>query len=337
MRPLFTTRGLVWVWVPLLAVAALHYLAPPEAHWVHDVARRLFYIPVLLGGALAGRRGGLLVAGCAIALYAPHAFVGHLGHDPATNSEKLLEMAFYAVIGFTSGALMEREKARQAELLVKDEQLERAARLESLGQLAAGLAHEIRNPLHAMRGTAEILLDAVPPETPEYSLGQAHIGEIDRLTGVLKRFLDFARTDRGPSGRVSLDRLVDRVADLVRAQAGRDEVDIELTREGAEVEGDEDQLTQVVLALALNALQATGPGGRIGLHARGSRLRVENTGPAIAEEDIDRLFDPFFTTRAEGTGLGLSVAWRIVEAHEGTIQARNTDGGVVFEVLLPQR
>ena len=335
MRALFTGRALLAVWLPLLAVAALHYLSPPHLHWVHDVARRLFYIPVLLGGGLAGRRGGLVVAASAIALYAPHAFVMHLGHDPGSNTEKLLEMGFYAVIGFTSGALMEREKARQQELTVKDAQLERAARLESLGQLAAGLAHEIRNPLHAMRGTAEILLDAVPPGSAEHGLGQAHIQEIDRLTGVLKRFLDFAATERRPTGRVSLDRVVERVADLVRAQAGRDEVRLDLTAEGGEVQGDEDQLTQVLLALALNALQATGAGGRIGLHAQGSSLRVENTGPPIAEQDLDRLFDPFFTTRAEGTGLGLSVAWRIVEAHEGTIAARNTDTGVVFEVLLP--
>lgn len=336
MRALFTARGLLTVWAPLLAVASLHYLSPPELHWVHDVARRLFYIPVLLGGALAGRNGGLLVASIAIVLYAPHAFIGHLGHDPASNTEKLFEMLFYAIIGGTSGALMEREQARQRELMAKDHQLARAARLESLGQLAAGLAHEIRNPLHAMRGTAEILLDAVPADAPEYPLGQAQIQEIDRLSGVLKRFLDFAGDPHAVTGLVDLNGVVGRVADLVRAQAGADEVELVLLQQGGRVQGDEEQLTQVVLALALNALQATGKGGRVVLQADGATLVVENRGPRIPEEDLPKLFDPFFTTRAGGTGLGLSVAWRIVQSHGGAIQARNQEDGVAFHVSLPE-
>ncbi|HJN72995.1 MAG TPA: ATP-binding protein [Myxococcota bacterium] len=333
---LFTTRGLLLVWVPIAATAMLHYLSPPDAHWLHDVARRLFYVPVLLAGAQAGVRGGLLAAGVAVAVYVPHAFIDHLGHDPANHTEKLLEMIFYVVIGGVSGFLAEREQARQAELSSKDHQLARAARLESLGQLTAGLAHEIRNPLHAMRGTAEILLDAVPDEAPEHSLGEAHIEEIDRLSGVLKRFLEFARDPGARStGPVVLDAVVLRVADLVRAQAGRQETRLELRTEGAEVQGDAEQLTQVVLVLALNALQSVTKGGRLSLVADGGRILVHNDGPPIAEPDLERLFDPFFTTRADGTGLGLSVAWRIVKSHGGTISARNTPDGVVFEVELP--
>ncbi|MCP4805728.1 MAG: sensor histidine kinase [Proteobacteria bacterium] len=338
MKALWSTRAALTVWLPLAATAALHYLSPPDAHWVHDVARRLFYVPILLAGAYGGVRGGLLAATVAIALYVPHAFLsGHAHHiDPGTQTEKLLEIGFYLVIGGVSGFLSEREQARRDELHAKDALLTRAARLEALGELSAGLAHEIRNPLHAMRGTAEILLDAVPEGAPEERLGQAHIAEIDRLGGVLKRFLTFAREPVvDVSGNANLEAVVARVADLVRAQAGRDGVELVTQPGGRTARGDEEQLTQVVLALALNGLQATGEGGRLELAASGLELTVTNTGAHIADGDLERVFDPFFTTRAEGTGLGLSVAWRIVEAHGGQLTAENVEGGVRFRVALP--
>ena len=336
MKKLLTLRALVTVWIPLFCIGCLHYVTPPEAHWVHDVARRLFYVPILLGGLQGGMRSGLVVAGVVVLVYSPHAFIDHIGHDPASHIEKLFEMFFYGVIGGVSGFVVEREQRRLRQLAAKDDQLERAARLESMGQLSAGLAHEIKNPLHAMRGTAEIMLDALPEEAPEHGLGVALISEIDRLTGVLKRFLEFARKEEsvGEWTPVDLDTVVRRVAELVRAQAGRQDTRLELQTEGGRVHGDPDQLTQVVLALALNGLQALGEGGCLSLSAKGPRIRVENDGPPIPMDHLGRLFDPFFTTRPEGTGLGLSVAWRIVDSHGGRLTAENTESGVAFEVDL---
>ena len=333
LRALLSIRALLTVWLPMLGIASLHYLSPPELHWVHDVARRLFYVPILLAGTQSGVWGGLAASAAAILLYSPHAFMGHLGHDPGSHTEKLLEMAFYLVIGGVSGALMQREHARRAEIRDKDAQLARAARLESLGQLAAGLAHEIRNPLHAMRGTAEIVLDAVPADAPEAELGQAHLREIDRLNGVLSRFLAFARNkEPAPHESVDLNDVVRRVSELVGAQAARDEVRVDVLQSGGAVNGNEEELVQVVLALALNALQA-GPDLLL-LSAEGRTLCVENDGPPIPEHDREQIFDPFFTTRPEGTGLGLSVAWRLVKDHGGSIELRHERGRVVFEVAL---
>lgn len=325
-------RALWQVGLPLFAVAALHYLAPHDAQWVHDVARRLFYVPILIAAVGWGLRGGLSAGLVTVAVYAPHAFL--VGHgDPGSGSEKLLEMAFYVLIGGIAGRLYDRERGLLAEVDAQGEQLARAARLESLGQLTAGLAHEIRNPLHAMRGTAEVLLDAVPEEQPEHEVGRGLINEIDRLSGVLKRFLDFARKAPTEHGDVSLGRVMERVGDLVRAQAGKQGTLIELhTLSAGTVRGDEEQLVQVVLALVLNALQALEQGGRVRLVATERSLRVENDGPPV--EQPERVFDPFYTSRAGGTGLGLSVAWRIVELHGGRIEARNERAGVVFEVRL---
>lgn len=346
-------RAFLWVWVPLALIALVHYSAPTHAHWVHDVARRAFYLPIVMAGAMGGVRWGLLAAGVTLALYSPHAIFVHLAADPANHTEKLLEMGFYVVLGVVSGAVserMHRERERLTELTsqlsrtveevkARDALLARTARLESLGQLTAGLAHEIRNPLHAMRGTAEILLDAIPPGSPEHNLGTAHISEIDRLSGVLRRFLDFARPREPALTEVDLRLVLVQVADLLRAQASRQHTAIQVQVEhGCIVRGDRDQLVQVVLCIAINALQARGEGGRLGLSVCQREgwcgMRVENDGPRIPDELIDRIFDPFVTTRDEGIGLGLATAWRIVEDHGGRLAVHNLDGGVAFEVWL---
>ncbi|MFT4976526.1 MAG: signal transduction histidine kinase, partial [Myxococcota bacterium] len=201
-NPLLSSQALATVWLPLLLVGVLHYATPTrmELHWVHDVARRLYYIPILFGSALGGVRGGLTAAGVVLLFYSPHAWHPHFGPDPASTSQKLLESGFYIVLGALSGLISDnarRESERKLTLLARlrqqDTELMRSNRLGTLGALTAGLAHEIRNPLHSMRGTAEVVLDVVPMQAPQRPLAEAMLSEIDRLDALLKRFLDFAR------------------------------------------------------------------------------------------------------------------------------------------------
>ncbi|MBW1877659.1 MAG: hypothetical protein JRJ84_04780 [Deltaproteobacteria bacterium] len=344
-HPLLDPGSLALVWGPLIAITALHYTAPHDAQWVHDVARRLFYLPIVFAGLRAGLLPGLLVAGVTLLAYTPHAFLLEQHHDPASTSQKALEMGFYVVLGAVTGAFSERLQRYNAQVRRKDAQLQRAARLEALGQLTAGLAHEIRNPLHAMKGTAEILLDFVPEEAAERKLATAHLAEIDRLSSVLSRFLDFAR-QRLPDVRpVQLGDVLDRIDELLQAQASQQETDLLVrNQEAVTVEADFDQLVQVVLAIAINALQAVERGGVVCLET-GTTTRydgdwgvmtVRNDGPPIPAEIRTLLFDPFVSTREEGTGLGLANAWRIVSDHGGIIEAENIEGWVEFRVLLPR-
>lgn len=336
LRWLLTPPALLRVWGPIVAIAALHYGAPHHMHWVHDVARRLFYVPILLAAVATGARGGLVAAAVVIAVYLPHAFF--LGHgDPGQSSEKLLEMGFYLLMGGLSGGLFDRQAALAERLQDQQKLLERAARLESMGQLSAGLAHEIRNPLHAMRGTAEILLDGVPADAPERPIGARLLQEIDRLAGVLTKFLDFAGEQTPQVRPVQTQAVVDRVADLLRAQASAQGATLRLSGVGGRVLGDEEALVQVLLAIGLNALQAVDgvASGVVDLQAQAQGFAVINTGPPIPAAMIDRIFDPFVSTRSQGTGLGLSVAWRIVQAHGGELEAENTPDGVRFRIRLP--
>jgi signal transduction histidine kinase len=361
---LYQGRTIAGVWFLLVVITVLHYATPAEIHWVHDVARRMYYLPILLGAFLGGIRGGLFAAVLASVLYLPHAF-SHMGHmDPAPPLEKFLEVVLYLVIGTVGGVLVDRERSerrRQEELAgqlqgtlddlrATEQQLIRSGRLGALGELTAGLAHEIKNPLHAMRGTAEILRDAVEQDRPEARMANLQLEEIDRLTGVLDRFLDFARPREAGTVDVDLGVILERVTELAGAQARKAQVELspEAPTTPAIVRGDPEQLVQLVLGIVLNALDALRDhdGARrvslsVSSRERGSRhyrvITAANTGPAIPEELLERIFDPFVTTREDGTGLGLSIASRIADTHGGFIEARNVgSSGVEFAIFLPR-
>ncbi|MCO4747800.1 MAG: hypothetical protein KC912_23595 [Proteobacteria bacterium] len=349
---LMTPKAVLWVWVPVLLVTAVHYGSPHELHWAHSVARRGFYVPIVLAAGLGGIPAALTTALVSIAVYMPHALGYGVHHiDPGANVEKWLEMGFYLVLAMLAGSVSERAKRdseRQEELVTelsasleavkaKDAQLQRASRLEALGQLSAGLAHEIRNPLHAMRGTAEIVLDVVPAEAEERPLAEALISEIDRLASVLQRFLDYARSSEAERSDIELAEVVAHTADLVRAQAAKQGTRVEIESHPARVLANQDQVVQVALGICINGLQALGEGGLLRIASLdGGILRVENDGPHIDEALLERIFDPFVSTRDTGTGLGLSTAWRIVDDHGGSIEVRNLpESGVRFDVRLP--
>jgi two-component system sensor histidine kinase HydH len=280
--------------------------------------------------------------------YSPHAWHPHFGPDPASTSQKLLESGFYIVLGALSGLISDnarRESERKLTLLARlrqqDTELMRSNRLGTLGALTAGLAHEIRNPLHSMRGTAEVVLDVVPMQAPQRPLAEAMLSEIDRLDALLKRFLDFARRRDPEVELLDLAELIVHVEELVRAQAARQSTDVVVSLPTAPVivEADRQQLVQVILGLCINGMQALESGGTIWLEAldtgteRG--VAVSNDGPAISEEMQERIFDPFVSTREQGIGLGLAIAWRIVDSHGGRLLVGDREGGGVrFSLLL---
>jgi len=352
-------------WIPCLAITVLHYRIGAHHAWSHDVLRRLYYLPILFAAFAGGLRGGITVSVFVSLVYLPHAFTSLLVKDPAGAIEKGLEILLYNTVAVVAGLLVDRERrerekqerlaARLGDALAEQRRIEaqliRAGKLGALGEMTAGIAHEIKNPLHALKGTAEILRDAIPEEMPERRMLDLHIEEIDRLGQTADRFLDFARpipADRRP---VEPRALVDRVVSLVSTQARKEGVETAVARDGPGdppmVTGDADLLTQLLLNLALNGVQAMAPGGggsltfSLGTERQGGkafvRMGVANTGPPVPEENLERIFDPFFTTKDGGTGLGLSICSRIADEHEGTLSVRNLPGGggVEFSLVLP--
>jgi len=238
-------------------------------------------------------------------------------------------------------ALVARDLAARARL---DRQLIRSEKLAMVGSLAAGLAHEIGTPLNVISAAAEFLLPDAGEEARRELSGI--VAETERISRLVRDLLSFARA--GPSGRtaVALEGAVSRVLSLLRITLDKRRVQVtaELAPGLPPVVVDPDGLHQVLLNLLVNAGQAVREGGRVVVTARpaeldGERavaLEVHDDGPGIAPELRERVFDPFFTTRAEGTGLGLAVCARIVAEHGGDLRVgQGPLGGASFTLLFP--
>jgi len=240
------------------------------------------------------------------------------------------------------------------ELRRMEEAVRRADRLAAMGKLAAGLAHEIRNPLASMCGSIEMLGRSPGLAEKDRKLMQIVLREGERLEALVHDFLAFARPPSPQLQLVDVSRLVEETLSVLKQDASAKGLAIEAQLEpNAQVRADPDQLKQVLWNLLTNAaeatasnLPATGPGqapessGAVRVRLRRAAnhvaLEVKDSGAGIAEEDLLRIFDPFFTTKERGTGLGLAIVHRIVEAHGGEIAVDSVPGkGSTFTVRLP--
>jgi two-component system sensor histidine kinase PilS (NtrC family) len=230
----------------------------------------------------------------------------------------------------------------------------RAERLEGVAELSASLAHEIRNPLASIRSAVEQLARSPFSGPDEQTLARLVMRESDRLSRLLSEFLDFARVRVTRTQPLDLAILGESALRLVEASPNRPDgvrLVIDAVPEEHVVEGDEDLLHRAVFNLLLNAVQASPPGGEVRLevgaalpeHLGGTRfeygaamLSVADEGPGIPVEIRDRLFDPFFTTKPGGSGLGLAVVHRAIEAHRGLVFVDSNGSGTRFTVVLPR-
>jgi signal transduction histidine kinase len=231
------------------------------------------------------------------------------------------------------------------------ERMKERDRLAALGEMAAGLAHEIRNPLGAIKGAAQFLSPQnLPPETSEF-LGVI-VEEVNRLNTVVTQFLDYSRPLKQSFAPVDLGDVVNRTVKLLQNDIPeRVTLKLELAEKLPKVQADAEQLKQVLINLVQNAVQAMPGGGVLAVATRspdeapawrlsggpeGVELRVRDTGGGIPEEAKQHIFVPFYTTKEKGTGLGLAICQRIVKSHGGTISMASKVGeGTEFVIRLP--
>ncbi|MBZ5724698.1 MAG: sensor histidine kinase [Acidobacteriia bacterium] len=281
-----------------------------------------------------------------------------IGAMPGYAIDQILDVPLFCAAGILTGVLAERGRKQRADLerttarltevyqKLQDnfERMKRAERLFALGQLSAGLAHELRNPLASIAGAAGILQRDLRLEHRDAECLGIITKECQRLNGLLTHFLDFARPRAPKYQTTDLRVVIDSVVELTTHAAGEKAIRLrpEISPQLAPVACDPELLTQVLLNLIINAIQATPDGGEVLVSAgpRNDRLliQVRDEGWGIAAADRDRIFDPFFTTKENGTGLGLSVAHQIVEQHGGMLTAAENSGkGMTFSVSLPLR
>ncbi len=355
VRRLIDRYGLVAAMVVIITL--LHYNTAMHIHQAHGIYRRLYYFPIIIAAFRGGTRGGLLTALAVCALYLPHAY-GQIAFDPEPTLEKILELVLYVAVGVVCGLLVDREgRARRHleqtavnlqqtldEKSAMERELVRNERLAAVGQLSAGLAHEIRNPLASIKGSAEVIADDFPSDHPKGVLLRILKDETERLNDVLTRFLQFARPMSRGGGRIDLAAELRTVADLM---AHRDDdaaalhIDLDIPATGNwTVAGDGEQVRQLLLNLALNAAAAAGRDGQVhlALQRDGDDLvcLITDDGPGFSAEALASFGTPFFSTREGGTGLGLAISVRIVQDHGGTIGVVTTDRpGACVRVTLP--
>jgi two-component system, NtrC family, sensor histidine kinase HydH len=349
--------------VCVIGISLLHYLTPLRLAMLHDIFQRLYYIPIILSAYWFGFRGGI---GCAILVtlcYAPHILFQWGGHL-SMEMEKYLEVLLYNVVGGITGFLSQQERSRreqleetaqgleasyqqlqsQSELIIRiEEQLRRAERLSALGELSAILAHEIRNPLASIRGTAEILMEeGAPAESRGEFLGIL-LKESDRLNRVVEEFLRMARPEPITRRECDINEELSNMVKLLSAEARGKKVELKLqTSPLPQFVGDGEKLRQGFMNIILNAIQASSAGGSVVVSSRFNQeggcveIFCRDNGPGIPAERLNQIFEPFFTTKGNGTGLGLPITKKIIEKHGGSIELQSEPGeGTIFTVKLP--
>jgi two-component system sensor histidine kinase HydH len=259
----------------------------------------------------------------------------------------------FAALGYLLGDAIDghRRQNRALELIraqvqtIKDSRakLVQSEKLAALGQLAAAIAHEVRNPLTVIRSAAQTLRESLPGDSPDAARACSFItDETDRLGNLISALLAFARPVQISPAEVTIAELFERAVSVTAPEISAKHIRVN-RHAGAElgaVRVDPDLMGQVFVGLVANAVAAVEPGGEVSLDAKSNGANVElavaDSGPGVPPELRRRVFEPFFTTRAEGVGLGLAIARQIVEAHGGVIDVDSSaSGGARFWVRLP--
>jgi two-component system sensor histidine kinase HydH len=257
----------------------------------------------------------------------------------------------FAALGHIVGRLLDARDQLRASAAALADSHRRAAhseKLAAIGRLAAGVAHEVRNPLAVIRSSAALVLEDMPQETDGRRAARFIVEEVDRLNAVVTALLDYARPLAPRREALALADLVAAVEPLLRNVLAPKHARLEAAAadDPTSLRGDPDLLIKLVYGLSLNAAEAIGDGGRIAIQLtrRGPdvELLVRDDGPGVAPEHAPRMFEPFFTTKQSGTGLGLATAARIAEAHGGALELVQNAGlgpsgrGACFRLRLPE-
>jgi two-component system, NtrC family, sensor histidine kinase HydH len=250
------------------------------------------------------------------------------------------DIVFLQSVANVLSAALERNRYEQRQ---RERYLQRAEQMMALGQVAAGVAHELRNPLTAIKGLIQVnLRKAVAGALPSEDLSVIE-HEIRRMERTLQTFLDFARPPQPHRLRLNPADLVNRVFAVVNGRAKKQQVTLRLLQPDipVDVEADHDQLQQLLLNLVLNALDAMPGGGTVEIELRHHRdgnveIHIRDTGPGIAPHILPKVFETFVSSKETGMGLGLPVSRRIAEEHGGGLSAYNLPGsGACFVLRLP--
>jgi signal transduction histidine kinase len=356
----------------VLLIGVLHFVTPGQYMFFHDTYRRLSYFPIVVGGLLFGLRGGVSLAVLSSIAFIPHLLL-LIGQAPQAYLSELTEIILYISAGAVTGLIAGRgrrlrERYRQlsekleasyeslqeqtAQLIEAEKHLAEVQKFSALGQMSASLAHEIKNPLGSIKGTAEILLDDYPVGHPKREFVDILLKETDRLNQTVEDVLRFSRRKPGALGmQEPFADVVARAETLLTKQFRGKKIKFSVLglEDAAGLSVVSDKMIQVLLNLLLNAYDAVGVGGEILLRIEpspkgnpessgdaGYLIVICDNGPGIPEELWDKVFEPFVTEKDGGTGLGLYISRKILESFDGSLFLSKCElSGASFSIFLP--
>jgi signal transduction histidine kinase len=342
----------------------LSYLLVGWTHTIDSVYYLIFLIPIISAATVLNVLGVFLVT--ALSALAYFSFLLPIFIDwnvyqmpPGLVNVMFLRVSFYTIVAFV---VYEQAKAKRDEMQRTQEAAERLAesnrnlrqaqaslrrseRLAALGQLTAGLAHELRNPLGTIKGSAEMLMKSTVQSRPEVMSEMAgYIGsEVDRMSGLVSSFLDFARPLQARPVDTELQPVIEEVvrqqSDLA-AHCGV-KILVEMSEPSLTFSFDPDLLKVALSNLLQNAIQASPEGETVSIKAAATgenvMIFVTDRGHGIQKDHLETIFNPFFTTKSQGVGLGLPIVSKIVDEHHGRINVFSEVGkGTTFEIALPK-
>ena len=349
----------------VIAIGLLHFFTPGYLVFYHNTYRRLSYFPIVLGAVWFGVRGGLILAVLSSIAFIPHLLL-FIGKTPEMYLSELAEIILYLAAGTVTGIIAGREsKLREQykvlseklkksyarlheeteQLIEAEEHLAAAQKLSALGQMSASLVHEIKNPLSSIKGTAEILLDDFPDGHPKREFVQILLKETARLNTTVEDVLQYSRGQSSKEEATEpLSEVLSRVVKLLEVQLA--EKGIEFTEKDRALGKDfyvvGGKVSQVILNIMLNAIDAVPQKkGKIHLQVtkdtKGCFVEISDNGPGIPDNEKEEVFEPFFSRKEGGTGLGLLISRKIVESYGGSITVTDCEkGGACFTVFLPE-
>jgi len=318
----------------------------------------LYLVVIIYSSMLLFRRGSMIVAAlCSIqygimvdleyfGIFLP--FVMEGGSVDFTWSQALFKIVITMVacfaVAFLSGLLSEQERKTKKELLAMEVQVKRVEKMAVIGEMAAGLAHEIKNPLASLTGSIQLLREDLSDNTDHNKLMQIVLREADRLSSLVNDFLLFARPPMGKREPIELNGAMMETMELFEKDSSSlGNITINKTLiPNVWIEMDSAHLRQVLWNLLLNAAESINGRGRIDIRMipfknRHIGVQISDNGCGIPDNMVQSIFDPFFTTKPNGTGLGLSIVHRIVESHNSMLEVESEkDKGTIFTLRFKQ-
>ncbi|HMK66170.1 MAG TPA: ATP-binding protein [Thermodesulfobacteriota bacterium] len=332
------TRFIPLYWKVLPIILGLFLIFCLEQNWIPnavpiEILHRLYFLPIIMSGLLFGIRGGFASAVLVTLLMIPHWISG--SDHPAFHGARADEIILFYAFGILIGALVDRER-------IESHRQKNQEHLNKMGEAAATVAHEIKNPIIAIGAHVKRIERTVSPEDPNRERLTIIFQECQRLETLLQDMIHFSRPLDLELSPLDINLTLREVLELLRPQAELSQISLTVQLDEAMplVQADQVRLTQVFYNLILNALQASPPEQSILIQTRKHkghiRVQVSDWGSGIPLETREKIFQPFFSTKKKGSGLGLPFCKKIIELHKGHLFFRpNKPSGTVFIVILP--